>query len=406
MIKILIYGISGRLGQVVCDCVSKAEDMVVTAGVDKFPIEQANLFSVYKDISDVIETVDIIIDFSRPDSLFTILPYAKQKNCGVVIGTTGHTAEQKKMIAEYANNIPIFFTANMSLGVNLQIELIRKAAEFLGEAYDIEIIEKHHNIKVDSPSGTALALADELNHVFLNSKDFVYGRTPLSGRREKKEIGIHAVRGGTLVGEHEVLFLGNDEVLSVHHQALSKQVFAVGAIRAARYISAKLPGLYTMADMIAEANTVTRIYSDDKQAVVTLSDVPAYPSHTAEIFGRLAKFGINVDIISQTMPLNGTVNISFSMPRKDISTVEEIIGELTKKYPSIHHQIMDSVTKLTIEGMGMERQSGVAAKLFSALAAGNIDILIITTSETKILLCIENKNTAGAIRVISTTFKL
>lgn len=406
MIKILIYGASGRLGQAVYDCVSKADDMVVTAGVDKSPGEPAPLFSVYRDIGDVIETVDIIIDFSRPDSILSILPFAKQKKCGVVIGTTGHSPEQKKTIAEYAKNIPIFFTANMSLGVNLQKELIRKAAEFLGDAFDIEIIEKHHNVKVDSPSGTALALADELNQVFLNSREYMYGRNPLSGKREKKEIGIHSVRGGTLVGEHEVLFLGNDEVLSVQHQALSRQVFAVGALRAARYISAKGPGLYTMTDMIAEASTVTRIYSDDKQAVVTLSDLPFIASHTAEIFGRLAKFGINVDIISQTMPLNGNLSISFSMPRNDTARVMNIIEEITKKYPSIRHKIMDSVTKLTIEGIGMERQSGVASKLFSALAGNNIDILTITTSETKILLCIENKDTAAAIRIITKTFKL
>ncbi|MEI6100929.1 MAG: dihydrodipicolinate reductase C-terminal domain-containing protein, partial [Eubacteriales bacterium] len=210
----------------------------------------------------------------------------------------------------------------------------------------------------------------------------------------------------TIVGEHEVLFLGSDEVLSVHHQALSKQVFAVGAVRAARYLSAKEPGLYTMADMIAEANAVTRIYSDHNQAVATLSNLPAVPSNIAELFGKMAKIGVNIDIISQTMPLNGAVNISFSLPRKDVEGVQKIIDEIAKKHPEMHCKIVDTVTKLTIEGMGMERQSGVAAKLFLALASNNIDILTITTSETKILLCIENQNTAAAIRVISKTFKL
>lgn len=406
MIKLLIYGVSGRLGQVLCDCVSGAEDMVVTAGVDKSPVDGAHLFSVYREISEVIETVDIVIDFSRPESIETILPFAKEKKCGVVIATTGHSPEQKKLIADYAAHVPVFFAANMSLGVNLQIELIKKAAEFLGDSYDIEIVEKHHNIKVDSPSGTALALADELNHVFSGAKQYSFGRGPESGKRDKKEIGIHSVRGGTIVGEHEVLFLGNDEVLSVHHQALSKQVFAVGAIRAARYLSEKAPGLYTMADMIAEANAVTRIYSDDKQAIVTLTSLPAIPSNIAEIFGKMAKIGVNIDIISQTMPVGGTVNVTFSLPRKDVEGVQKIIDDIAKKHPDMRHKIMDGVTKLTIEGMGMERQSGVAAKLFLGLASNNIDILAITTSETKILLCIENQNTAAAIRVISKTFKL
>lgn len=406
MIKILIYGISGRLGQAVCDCACAADDLVITAGVDKFPGEGANLFSVYKNIEDVIETVDVVIDFSRPDSIDSILPFAKRRGCGVVIGTTGHTAQQKENISACAADIPVFFASNMSLGVNLQIELVRKAAEFLGEAFDIEIIEKHHNIKADAPSGTALALAEELNSVFLNTREFAFGRTPSSGRRQKKEIGIHAVRGGTLVGEHQVLFLGNDEVLSVEHQALSKHVFAVGALRAARFLEGKAPGLYTMADMISEATTVTRIYSDSEQAVVTLSEVPAVPSPTSFIFGKLAKQGINLDIISQSTPINGKLSISFSMPRSDIAKVREVIADIRKNHPSVEHAIMDSVTKLTIEGMGMERQSGVAAKLFAALAGGNIDILIVTTSETRILLCIENQNTTSAINIITKAFKL
>jgi 4-hydroxy-tetrahydrodipicolinate reductase len=406
MIKILICGVSGRLGQAVCDYASRADDLVVTAGVDKFPGEGAHLFSIYKNIEDVIETVDVVIDFSRPDAIDSILPFAKERSCCVVIGTTGHTPRQKQKIFEYAADIPVFFASNMSLGVNLQIELIRKAAEFLGEAYDIEIIEKHHNLKADAPSGTALTLAEELNGVFGNAKEYAFGRTPRSGKREKKEIGIHAVRGGALVGEHQVIFLGSDEVLTIEHQALSKKVFAVGALRAARYLKGKAPGLYTMADMISEATTVTRIYSDAGQAVATLSEVPAVPSPTSFIFGKLAKQGINLDIISQSTPINGKLSISFSMPRGDIAKVREVIAEITKNHPSIRHAIMDSVTKLTIEGMGMERQSGVAAKLFAALAGGNIDILIVTTSETRILLCIENQHATSAISIITAAFKL
>ena len=154
------------------------------------------------------------------------------------------------MIKLASQEVPVFFSANMSLGVNLMKVLIKKAAEALGDGFDIEITETHHNLKKDAPSGTALALADSINEVFDGSKEYVYGRTPESGKREKKEIGIHALRGGTVVGEHEVSFFGNDEIIKISHSARSKSVFAEGALKAAEFIKDKEPGFYGMEDMI------------------------------------------------------------------------------------------------------------------------------------------------------------
>ncbi|MEG0356916.1 MAG: 4-hydroxy-tetrahydrodipicolinate reductase [Christensenellaceae bacterium] len=402
MIKILISGANGRLGQTLSACIAPIEDMVVVAGVDKMPNVVANAFPVYDNIDSIIEHVDVIIDFSRPDALHGILEFAQKHSCAAVLCTTGYTSNDKVMIAKYAGHIPLFYSANMSLGVNLQIELAKKAAEFLGDKFDVEIIEKHHNLKVDSPSGTALSIAEHINSVFMNTKEFVYGRTPKSTKREPKEIGIHAVRGGTVVGEHDVLFLGNDEVIEISHKAQSKQVFAEGAIRAAQYIYSKPAGLYSMADIISESNIVTNIYTEENDAVITLSHLPHNPKLLATIFNSLAKSEINIDIISQSYPQNDFVDVAFSLHSKDIEKAKAVI----EKIGSLDFSCNLGISKLTIEGIGMEKQSGVAAKLFSALVSDDIKIYIVTTANTKISFCIDSKNTTKAIKAVTQAFKL
>ena len=249
MINILIFGVNGKMGQVLSAAVKNTPDMQVCCGVDLFADAVKNEFPVYKDISDCSETPDVIIDFSRPEALENNLRFAKDRSVPVVIATTGLSGEQKAMLAEAAKSLSVFYTANMSLGVSLQMELAKKAAEFLGEAYDIEIIEKHHNQKVDSPSGTALAIADKINEAYDESKNYVYGRHSKDEKRGR-EIGLHALRGGTIVGEHTVIFAGTDEVIEIKHTAQSKQVFAYGAIKAARFIVSQPAGLYSMNDML------------------------------------------------------------------------------------------------------------------------------------------------------------
>jgi 4-hydroxy-tetrahydrodipicolinate reductase len=251
MLNILLSGANGRLGRTLAGDIAASGDTRVAVGVDVAPETVKSGFPVYASFSDVREEADIVIDFSRPGALRDLLEFAAKRNIGAVLATTGYTDTDKVVIAKYAGHIPLFFSANMSLGVNLQMELVKRAAGALA-GYDVEIIEKHHNRKADSPSGTALALADALNASLGGGRELVYGRHAPDKRRGTGEIGVHAVRGGTVVGEHDVLFLGPDEVIEINHRALSMQVFAQGALRAARFLRGKRPALYSMSDLLAE----------------------------------------------------------------------------------------------------------------------------------------------------------
>ncbi len=250
--KILLCGACGKMGGNVLDLLRADENAVAVCGVDLYPREIG--IPVYKSFSEVTESADVIVDFSSPIGLRERLEYAKAHDMGIVLASTGLTTEDLTTVATYAKSIPVFKTANLSLGINLMQALIKTAAEVLGEAYDVEIIERHHNIKKDAPSGTALMLADTLNEAFEGEKEYVNGRNGIVGARKKKEIGIHAVRGGTIVGEHEVMFAGEDEIITITHSARSKRVFAVGAIRAAKFLKDKAAGMYEMKDLLAEEN--------------------------------------------------------------------------------------------------------------------------------------------------------
>lgn len=250
MTNIILYGIGGRLGQTLLECINQDDDCTAIAGVDKFCDKALFSIPVYDRPDDIGEVADVIIDFSRPDAVYDILPYAAKKNISVVLATTAHTAEHTAFINKYIDKIAIFKASNMSVGVNLLIDFARRATHALGKKFDIEIIEKHHNIKVDSPSGTAVSIAEAINDESGDYYDFVYGRHNRNERRNSKEIGIHAVRGGTIVGTHDVMFIGNDEILTISHQATSKAVFAEGAIKAAKFLKNKQPGIYDMIDLM------------------------------------------------------------------------------------------------------------------------------------------------------------
>lgn len=250
--RILLCGACGKMGGNVLSLVSEDENAVAVCGVDLFPKEIG--IPVYKSFAEVKEEADVIIDFSSPNALQERLEYAKNNGLGIVLASTGFTESDLALIDEYAKEVAIFKTANLSLGVNLMQALCKAAAQVLGKAFDVEIIERHHNLKKDAPSGTALMLADSVNEAFNGCKEYVYGRSGIVGAREKKEIGIHAVRGGTIVGEHEVCFAGEDEVITITHSAASKRVFAAGALRAAKFLKGKGAGRYEMKDLLAEEN--------------------------------------------------------------------------------------------------------------------------------------------------------
>ena len=238
------------MGRVIQQLVAERTDCTIAAGVDLFA-DSAAAFPAYTNIADVQEEADVIIDFSHPSLLTPILSYAAQKGgIPAVLCTTGYSAEQVEALKTAAQTQPVFYSRNMSLGINLLIELSKKAAKVLGDQFDIEIIEKHHNQKIDAPSGTALMLADAIASVRDGETQYVDDRHAQRKKREKSEIGLHAVRGGTIVGEHEVVFAGNHEVITLSHSAQSKELFATGAVNAAVYMCGKGPGLYDMSDMI------------------------------------------------------------------------------------------------------------------------------------------------------------
>ena len=251
-VRIILCGACGKMGGNVLSLLADDAEAKVVCGVDLYPREIG--VPVYTSFADVKEEADVIIDFSSPIGLAERLEYAKTHDVGIVLAATGFSADDLKTVGEYAKSVAIFRTANLSLGVNLMQALIKTAAEVLGDSYDVEIIERHHNLKKDAPSGTALMLADTSNEAFDGKKHCVNGRSGIVGARDKSEIGMHAVRGGTIVGEHEVMFAGEDEIITISHSARSKRVFAVGAIRAAKFLAGKSAGSYEMKDLLAEEN--------------------------------------------------------------------------------------------------------------------------------------------------------
>lgn len=245
MIKIIMHGCSGKMGQAICSLVEKDKECEIVAGVDINPINET--FPIFTDINDCNIEADVIIDFSTATAVDRLLDYCVLKNMPVVICTTGLDEKTNQKIDEASKKIPVFKSANMSLGINLIASLLKKATSILDEnGFDIEIIEKHHNQKIDAPSGTALLLADAINSSMDNKFDYVYDRSKIREKRSKKEIGISAIRGGNIVGEHSVIFAGKDEIIEFTHFAHSKEVFAIGAVKAGKFLAGKPSGKYDM----------------------------------------------------------------------------------------------------------------------------------------------------------------
>ncbi len=251
MTNIILSGANGKMGRVITRLANEDKDCKIVAGVDISDFGE-NDYPVFKNFADIDVIADVVVDFSHPSVLSGLLEYAKEKKLPVIIATTGLTDEQRASLVEVSKEIPMFFSANMSLGINLIISLAKKATAILEGNFDIEIIEKHHNQKIDAPSGTALAIADAISDTLSTAPEYVYDRHSVRKKRDAKEIGIHSIRGGSIVGEHQVIFAGQDETIELKHQATSKEVFAVGAIAAAKFMNGKPVGFYTMDDLIEE----------------------------------------------------------------------------------------------------------------------------------------------------------
>ena len=248
MIKAILVGACGQMGRNVTLCSDCCDDIKIVAGVDKFNCGMD--YPIFPTFDEVNVNADVIIDFSNVALLDDLLKFATEKKLPLVIATTGYSDAQIEKIKAASKIIPIFFTFNMSIGVNLLCSLAKKAASILGDGFDIEIVEKHHNQKLDAPSGTALMLANAVNGVFGDKLKYEYDRHAKRAKRTKNEIGIHSIRGGTIVGEHDVIFAGRDEVITLSHAAHSKQVFATGALKAAKFIVKKAAALYDMNDIM------------------------------------------------------------------------------------------------------------------------------------------------------------
>ena len=227
MINVLINGCNGKMGKEIAKQVSKTVNMYVIAGVDILDLGD-NKFPVYNNVYDIKEEINVIIDFSVPKATMNILEFANKKHIPIVIATTGFSNEEKEKILEYSKNIPIFQSANMSLGINLMIKLLKQISSVLKDGYDIEIVEKHHRNKIDAPSGTALMLADSIKNSLENEVYYEYNRQAKREKRNNNEIGIHSIRGGNIVGNHSVSFIGENESLEIVHDVTSRSVFAEG----------------------------------------------------------------------------------------------------------------------------------------------------------------------------------
>ncbi len=248
MIRVLISGCGGAMGTVIERYIKTRDDCTVCCGVDKFKADKS--YPVYPSFLEVETDADVIIDFSHPSLTSSALSYAAKTKTPIVVATTGLSDEQKEEIVAVSKETAVFFTANMSIGVNLLVSLAKKAAAVLSQDFDIEIVERHHNKKVDSPSGTALMLANAINEDQGDCFDLVFGRYGKETKRKPREMTIHAVRGGTIAGDHDVIFAGNNEVITLSHHAQSKEVFATGSVNAAIFISKEKEGLYDMSDML------------------------------------------------------------------------------------------------------------------------------------------------------------
>ncbi|AYD39766.1 4-hydroxy-tetrahydrodipicolinate reductase [Clostridium fermenticellae] len=249
MINILLNGCNGKMGKVVSNCITNFPQLTIAAGIDKNA--QESTYPVFSNISDCTINSDIILDFSRPDSLDSLLNYSIDKKIPIIFCTTGYTDEQIAKIKKASDKIAVFHSANMSIGINVVNNILKNISRFLYNNFDVEVIEKHHNQKVDSPSGTAILLADTIKDSIPEETTYVHGRNGIA-KRKHQEIGIHSIRGGSIVGEHDILFAGQGETIELKHTALSREVFAIGALKACEFMSGKHNGLYSMDDIISQ----------------------------------------------------------------------------------------------------------------------------------------------------------
>ncbi len=383
MINVCLAGASGRMGRTTYKSLLGDENYKIVFGVDAYSAGDLP-FPVYASFDECPLGADVIIDFSAPAMLDSLLDYAVKNGVKCVIATTGHTEEQQKRIEYASKQIAIFKSANMSLGINLLSNLAKEATKFLGDSYDIEIVEAHHNKKLDAPSGTALSIANAICEVRPLIPEF--GRHETAKRREPSEIGIHAIRGGSVVGKHDVMFLGTGERITLCHEAESKEVFVKGALRAASYLMTKQCGLYDMNSILGSFYAVTSVTAEENVSLINFASISSIDFLT--LLRKVKDSNVNIDMISQNANDDGTLAVSFSLSDDDLAMVE--------KMTDVKHKCVVGTVKITAEGAGMEHESGVALDVLSQLKGAGAQIYAITTSETKISCAINREAKADA----------
>jgi len=392
------------MGKIVARCAADRDECAIVAGIDKNTDNNCG-FHVFSSAEECDVPADVLVDFSHPSALESILLMATQKKMPLVIATTGLNAVQVGAVRKASEIIPVFHTANMSLGINLLRELAAQSARVLGDTFDIEIIEKHHNKKIDAPSGTALMLADAISEELKVKPQYQYDRHAQRKKRTVNEIGLHAVRGGTIVGDHDIIFAGQDELITLSHHAASKEIFANGTIGAAMYICTQPPGLYDMTKLIQQYG-VARMDVTEGINLVTFRNLPCDKNLLVDIFNRFASNKIDIDMISQANPVGENITISFTCPTESAERVRIIAEELQGVYPDIQSVVDSDNCKIVLSGSAMKDSPGVFSRVISALAPTPVAIKQITTAETEISLLVAVKDLNTAVAALTEAFGL
>lgn len=407
MVRIVVNGALGHMGREVLAQAEADPAVTVVAGLDPNATEAAAAglrFPLINDIATLSEPADVLVDFSHPSALPGLLRYGTEQRVALVLGTTGFSAADKRLIEDAARATPVFQSPNMSYGVAVLTDLARQAAKALGPGFDVEIVETHHRRKLDSPSGTALMLADAVASTSPDQMAVILDRSGRHEARGPREIGVVARRGGTGAGAHTVGFFGDDEVIELSHSAQSRRIMAAGALRAAAYIAGKAPGLYSMSQLLAEQSLVTHIGLERDVAVLSLVSVSAAPADVAALFAALR--GINVDMISATTPHGDRLDLAFSVPQADLVAAVQALSGSGGAERQVTPYVTEHLAKLTIEGEGMASSPGVSARVFACLASCGVSPCQVTTSETKITMAIEAAHAARVVEAIRAEFGL
>ena len=389
MIRIAISGVGGRMGQAVSRLVKDTPDMSVVFGVDTYC--QNMECPVFDSFDGCTLDVDVVVDFSNPSALDSILNYAEKTGARVVLATTGYSNEQLERIKYSAKKVAIFQSSNMSLGVNLLGKLAKDTARFLKNDCDIEIVETHHNKKIDAPSGTALTLAKEINKVRDNSLDLLCGRQ--NGKRNNHEIGIHSIRGGTIHGKHSIMFLGNGEGITLSHEAESKDVFGVGAICAVRFLMTKDSGLYGMEDLLTESKPALTISSKSGYSVLVVEGIDE--GDCTSIFGHINRNKLPLDIFTYTASVDGTITLALSFDQNKILP-EDIVQN--KGY-----SLFETMGKIVI--IGIESTSVAFEILRLTKSVGGV-VKMMSSSKNTLSIFVDNDSLVKVEYSLKSYFKL